>query len=177
MASRVVGFFADFKKFAMRGNVIDLAVGVIIGAAFGTITKSLVDDVLMPPLGLVLGNVDFKDLYVPLDRAWLNAAIEKGGSMPPLADAQAQSVPTLRYGLFLNACINFLFVAFAVFLLIKGLMKLQRQAPPPPPTAAELSTSEKLLTEIRDTLKGKTAEFAGSPKTGPGPLPPPLPPR
>ena len=172
MASKVVGFFADFKKFAMRGNVIDLAVGVIIGAAFGTITKSLVDDVLMPPLGQLMGNVDFKDLYIPLDRAWLNKAIADGGSMPPLSVAQESGVATIRYGLFLNACINFIFVAFAVFLLIKGMMKLQRQAPPPPPTPAELTTSEKLLTEIRDTLKGKPGELAGSPKTGPAPLPP-----
>ena len=148
-----LGFFSDFKKFAMRGNVIDLAVGVIIGAAFGTITKSLVDDVLMPPLGLLMGKVDFKDLYVPLDRTWLHQAIEKGGSIPPLAEAQAQSIPTLRYGLFINACINFVFVAFAVFLLVKMIMKMQRQAPPPPPAPAEMTTSEKLLAEIRDAVK------------------------
>jgi large conductance mechanosensitive channel len=188
-----LGFFSDFKKFAMRGNVIDLAVGVIIGAAFGNIIKSMVDDVMMPPLGLLMGRVDFKDKYIPLD--WekyealdheLNAEREKieqenvarvASGQPELplpADktatvdqAKERGIPMLRYGLFINACINFLFVAFAVFLLVKAVMKLQRQAPPPPPTPAELTTSEKLLTEIRDTLKGKPTELAGSPKTPP----------
>jgi large conductance mechanosensitive channel len=169
MASKIGGFFADFKKFAMRGNVIDLAVGVIIGAAFGTVTKSMVDDVIMPPLGLAIGKVDFKELYVPLDRAWLESAIKEGGSMPPLAKAQEAGVATLRYGMFINTIINFIFVAFGVFLLVKLMMKLQRQAPPPPPTPAELTTSEKLLTEIRDSLRGKPTELAGSPKTGPAP--------
>jgi large conductance mechanosensitive channel len=190
-----LGFLSDFKKFAMRGNVIDLAVGVIIGAAFGNITKSMVDDVMMPPLGLLMGRVDFKDKYVALDwdkhealEAELNAKrieIEKENearaatNQPPLPvppeisptveQAKERGIPMLRYGLFINACINFVFVAFAVFLLVKGVMKLQRQAPPPPPTPAELTTSEKLLTEIRDTLKGKPGELPGSPKTAGAP--------
>jgi large conductance mechanosensitive channel len=168
-------FFADFKKFAMRGNVIDLAVGVIIGAAFGTITKSMVDDVMMPPLGLVMGKVDFKDKYVPLDFTKYDDlqktltdeynAARKAKNEPPLPpdeevtptpdQAKEAGIPMLRYGLFINAVINFIFVAFAVFLLIKGVMKLQRTAPPPPP---EPTTTEKLLTEIRDALKSKPAK-------------------
>jgi large conductance mechanosensitive channel len=150
-----MGFFSDFKQFAMRGNVLDLAVGVIIGAAFGTITKSLVDDVMMPPLGLVMGKVDFKEQYIPLDLEKYDNLKEKTSKVhvgkPTLDEVKEAGLPTIRYGLFLNAIINFIFVAFAVFLLVKGMMKLQREAPPPKP--AEMTTTEKLLTEIRDELK------------------------
>lgn len=143
----------EFREFALKGNVVDLAIGVIIGGAFGTITKSLVDDVLMPPLGLLLNNVDFKDLYIPLDSGWLDQAVEEGGSMPPLAEAQEAGVATLRYGAFINTLINFVFVAFAVFLLVKVLSNLQRKEPPPPPPGP--TASETLLAEIRDLLKAK----------------------
>lgn len=110
----------EFKTFAMRGNVVDLAVGVIIGGAFGTIVKSLVDDILMPPIGLLLGNVDFKDLFVVL-RDGLTAA-------PPyatLADAQAAGAVTLNLGNFMNNVIAFLIVAFAVFLLVRAMNRLK----------------------------------------------------
>jgi large conductance mechanosensitive channel len=112
-----------FKEFAMRGNVIDLAVGVIIGAAFGKIVSSLVDDVIMPPIGRLLGHVDFKDFFISLD----------GNHYASLADAKAHAAPTLNYGLFLNTIINFLIVAFAVYLLIQ---QVNRWTKKPEPAAA-----------------------------------------
>jgi large conductance mechanosensitive channel len=117
----------EFKEFAMRGNVLDLAVGIIIGGAFGTIVKSLVDDVIMPPVGLALGNVDFSDLFLLL----------KGGekAAPPyatLADAQAAGAVTINWGLFVNSIITFLIIAFAVFLIVRAANRLR----PPEPAAA-----------------------------------------
>lgn len=109
----------EFKEFAMRGNVVDMAVGIIIGGAFGTIVKSLVSDVIMPPIGLMLGGVDFSDLFITL---------KEGTTVGPyatLAAAQQAGAVTISYGLFLNSVISFLIVAFAVFLLIKGINKLQ----------------------------------------------------
>jgi len=123
----------EFKAFAMRGNVVDMAVGIIIGGAFGTIVKSLVDHVLMPPIGLLLGGVDFSDFFATL----------KAGSTPgpyaTLADAQAAGAVTLNYGLFLNAVISFLIVAFAVFLLIKAMnaAKQKEEAAPAAPTTKD----------------------------------------
>ena len=105
---------SEFKTFIMRGNVVDLAVGVIMGAAFGTIVTSLVNDVLMPPIGRLLGGVDFKDLFVSLS----------GQPFPTLAAAKAAGAPTLNYGVFLNAVINFAIVAFAVFLLVRQVNRL-----------------------------------------------------
>jgi large conductance mechanosensitive channel len=105
---------SEFKTFIMRGNVVDLAVGVIIGAAFGTIITSLVNDVLMPPIGRLLGGVDFKDFFISLS----------GQSFPTLAAAKAAGAPTLNYGVFLNAVINFVIVSFAVFLLIQQVNRL-----------------------------------------------------
>jgi large conductance mechanosensitive channel len=120
----------EFKEFAVKGSVVDMAVGIIIGGAFGTIVKSLVDDVLMPPIGLLLGGVDFKDLF---------AVLRAGDPGPPyvtIADAQASGAVTLNYGLFVNNVIAFLIVAFAVFLLVKGINKLRReeQVAPEAPT-------------------------------------------
>ena len=109
----------DFRAFVLRGNVIDLAVAVIIGAAFGKIVTSLVDDMLMPPLGLILGGVDFKDLFVDLS----------GRGFATLAEAQAAGAPTLRYGLFLNALVNFLIIAFSVFLLLRWVVSRLLPAP------------------------------------------------
>ncbi|MCA9974016.1 MAG: large-conductance mechanosensitive channel protein MscL [Anaerolineales bacterium] len=119
----------EFMQFIKRGNVLDLAVAVIIGAAFGAIVTSLVNDLLMPLIGIVLGGVDFTSLAVQVDDA------------------------TLTYGNFIQAVINFLAIAFVVFLLVRQVKKLERQDPPPPPKPAELSTQEKLLVEIRDLLK------------------------
>lgn len=119
----------DFKEFAMRGNVVDMAVGIIIGGAFGTIVKSLVSDVLMPPLGLLLGGVDFSNFYM----AFKDGA--KPGPYAALADAQAAGAVTLNYGVFLNTVISFLIVAFAVFLLVKGVNSLRRKQEAAPAAA------------------------------------------
>ena len=124
----------EFKEFAMRGNVVDMAVGIIIGAAFGTIVKSLVSDVIMPPIGLLLGNVDFSNLFVTLKHG-----VEMAGPYGSLAQAQAAGAVTLNYGTFINTIISFLIVAFAVFMLIKSLNQLKRkeEAPPAQPTTRE----------------------------------------
>jgi len=118
--------FKEFKEFAMKGNVLDMAVGIIIGAAFGKIVSSFVADVLMPPLGLMLGKVDFTNLFVTLSE----------GSYASLAAAKEAGAATLNYGMFLNTVVDFVFVAFAVFLLIKQVNRLKRPAPvtPGPPT-------------------------------------------
>mgnify|MGYP001075996084 CR=1 FL=1 len=123
----------EFKKFAMRGSVVDMAVGIIVGGAFGTIAKSLVSDVLMPPLGLLLGGVDFSDLFITLKQG---AAT---GPYVTLAEAQAAGAVTINYGVFINAVSSFLIVAFAVFLLIKSINKLQREkeAPKAEPTTKD----------------------------------------
>ncbi len=116
----------EFKAFAMRGNVLDLAVGIIIGGAFGTIVKSLVDDVIMPPIGLALGNVDFANLFVLLK--------DGAKAAPPystLAEAQAAGAVTVNYGLFVNSIITFLIIAFAVFLLVRAANRMK------PPEASE----------------------------------------
>jgi len=125
--------FKEFKEFAMRGNVVDMAVGIIIGAAFGTIVKSMVADVIMPPIGLLLGNVDFTNLFIVLKEG------ATAGPYVTLADAQAASAVTLNYGMFINTVVSFLIVAFCVFLLIRGLNRLKRkeEAPPPEPTTKE----------------------------------------
>jgi large conductance mechanosensitive channel len=116
--------FKEFKTFAMRGNVVDLAVGVIIGAAFGKIVASLVEDVIMPPIGRLLGNVDFSNLYINLS----------GKSFDSLAAAKAAGAPTLRYGLFLNNAINFLIVAVAVFLIIHLINRWSKKPEAAPTT-------------------------------------------
>lgn len=111
----------EFREFAVKGSVVDMAVGIIIGGAFGTIARSLVNDVIMPPVGLVLGNVDFKDLFLVL---------RAGDPAPPyvtVADAQASGAVTLNYGLFVNNVVAFLVVAFAVFMLVKAINQLRRE--------------------------------------------------
>jgi len=114
----------EFKSFALRGNVVDMAVGIIIGAAFGKIIGSLVDDVLMPPLGLAVGGVDFGDLFINLS----------GTHYPTLAAAQQAGAATLRYGLFLNTVLNFAIVAFAMFMVIKGMNRMKGPAPAAAPS-------------------------------------------
>lgn len=138
-----MGMVSEFKEFAMRGNVIDLAVGVVIGGAFGKIVSALVDKIIMPPLGLLIGGVDFS--------RW--AIVLKAASM----DAAGKEVPAVAIGIgdFLNALVQFVIVAFAIFLMIKALNAAQRKqeaAPAPPP---EPSEEVKLLTEIRDALKAR----------------------
>ncbi|MBB3192585.1 large conductance mechanosensitive channel protein MscL [Halomonas cerina] len=134
----------EFKEFAVRGNVVDMAVGIIVGGAFGTIVQSLVKDMLMPPIGLLLGGVDFSDLFLVL----------KGdGPYATVAEATADGAVTINYGLFVNNVISFVIVAFAVFLLVKGINRLRRQqaAVSTPPTAPPEEIL--LLREIRDALR------------------------
>jgi len=123
----------EFKEFAMRGNVVDMAVGIIIGAAFGTIVKSVVDDVIMPPIGLLLGNVDFSNLFITLKQG------AAAGPYATLELAKKAGAVTLNYGAFFNTMISFLIVAFSVFLLVKGMNNLKRQqeAPPAAPTTKD----------------------------------------
>jgi large conductance mechanosensitive channel len=124
----------DFKEFVMRGNVVDMAIGIVIGAAFGGIVKSLVDDVLMPPIGLLLGNVDFSNLFVTLKEG-----SKAAGPYVSLAAAKAAGAVTLNLGIFVNTIISFIIIAFAVFLVIKGLnrMKREQEAAPAEPTTRE----------------------------------------
>jgi large conductance mechanosensitive channel len=117
----------EFKEFVMRGNVVDLAIAVIIGAAFGKIITSFVEDILMPPIGLLLGNVDFSNLFINLS----------GKDFPSVAAAKAAGAATLNYGMFLNHIINFLIIAFAIFLLIKQINRMQKPAPAPAATTKE----------------------------------------
>lgn len=125
--------FKEFKQFAMRGNVVDMAVGIIIGAAFGAIVKSLVDDVIMPPIGLVLGNVDFTNLYLVLKEG------ASAGPYASLAEAKKAGAVTLNYGVFINAVVSFVIVAFAVFMLVRAMnrIKAAENAAQPEPTTKE----------------------------------------
>ena len=123
--------FREFRDFAMRGSVVDMAVGIIIGAAFGAIVKSLVDDVLMPPIGLLLGEVDFSNLFVVLKEG------VAAGPYPSVAAAKAAGAVTLNYGLFINSIISFLIVAFAVFMVIRNLNRLKRAEAPTAPTTKD----------------------------------------
>jgi large conductance mechanosensitive channel len=124
--------FNEFKAFAMRGNVVDMAVGIIIGAAFGKIISSLVSDVIMPPIGMLMGSVDFSDLVLAL--------------------GQGEGAATLNYGVFINTVINFVIVAFAIFMLIKGMNSMKKKEEAKPAEPPKPSAEEALLTEIRDLL-------------------------
>jgi large conductance mechanosensitive channel len=135
----------EFKEFAMKGNVLDMAIGVIIGGAFGKIVSSLVSDVLMPPIGLLMGKVDFSSLFIDLSRT----------SPASLAAAKAAGSPTINYGVFLQSVFDFIIVAFVIFMLVKQVNRFKKEAPPPPPAPPEPSNEEKLLMEIRDLLKNR----------------------
>ena len=143
----------EFKEFALRGNVLDMAVGIIVGAAFGTIVKSLVSDVIMPPIGLLLGNVDFSNLFAVLKQGAV------AGPYASLAEAQKAGAVTLNYGVFFNTIISFLIVAFAVFLLVRSVNKLKRKEEAP---AAEPTTKEcpQCLSTI--PIKAKRCAFCTS---------------
>jgi large conductance mechanosensitive channel len=145
MGHGMSGFFQEFKEFAMRGNVVDLAVGIVIGAAFGTIVNSLVADVIMPPIGLVMGNVDFSDLFINLS----------GQDYASLAAAREAGAPVIAYGAFINAVINFVIVAFAIFLVVKAMNRLRRKQEEAPEESAVPPRQETLLEEIRDLLKAR----------------------
>jgi large conductance mechanosensitive channel len=130
---RSIDMLKEFREFAVRGNVVDMAVGIIIGGAFGTIVKSLVADVIMPPIGLLMGNVDFADLFVVLQEG------AQAGPYASVAAAKEAGAVTLNYGVFINTVISFLIVAFAVFLLIRSINRLKREeeAPPAEPTTKD----------------------------------------
>jgi large conductance mechanosensitive channel len=130
----------EFREFAMKGNVLDMAIGIIIGAAFGKIVSSFVADLLMPPLGMMMGKVDFTNWFLTLS----------GGPFDTLKAAKDAGAVTLNYGLFLNTVLDFVIVAFAIFLMIKQINRLKKEAPPPAPT--EPPREQILLTEIRDIL-------------------------
>jgi large conductance mechanosensitive channel len=137
-----MSMMSEFKDFAMKGNVLDMAVGVIIGGAFGKIVSSVVSDILMPPIGLLLGKVDFSSLFIPLSE-------EAQGKS--LAAAKAAGAATINYGVFLQTVFDFMILAFVIFMVIKQVNRLKRQPPAGPPLAP--SKEEALLTEIRDILK------------------------
>jgi len=128
----------EFREFAMRGNVVDMAVGIIIGGAFGKIVSSIVNDVIMPPIGVLLGGVDFKNLRLTIKQA-----------------TASQPAVTLNYGSFINTVIDFTIVAFAIFIMIKVINNLKKKQAEAPPAAPQPTKEEKLLAEIRDILKNK----------------------
>ena len=133
----------EFKKFAMRGNVVDMAVGIIIGAAFGKIVSSFVNDVIMPPIGMLMGGVDFSNLFVNLGE----------GTFETLAAAEEAGAPIIKYGVFVNTVLDFLIVAFAVFMAIKAMNSMKKKEEEKPAEPPKPSAEVQLLTEIRDSLK------------------------
>jgi large conductance mechanosensitive channel len=134
-----LSFFQDFKAFAMRGNVVDLAIAVVIGGAFGAVVNSLVNDIIMPPVGKITGGLDFREHFIALD----------GGHYATL-EAAKKATAVIAYGSFVNSVINFLIIAFAIFMTINQLKRLHRAPPPPPPPGP--TPEQVLLTEIRDLL-------------------------
>ncbi len=137
--------FNEFKKFAMRGNVVDMAVGIIIGASFGKIVSSFVADVVMPPIGLLMGNVDFSQLFINIS----------GAEYATLAAAKEAGAATINYGVFINTVLDFVIVAFAIFMIIRGMNKMKKQEEEKPAAPPKPSAEEVLLTEIRDALKAR----------------------
>jgi large conductance mechanosensitive channel len=143
-----MSFLKEFKEFAMKGNVMDLAVGVIIGGAFGKIVTALVDNVLMPVIGIFTGGVNFSDQYILLNNS-------KGSGFPSLAKAKEAGAPVLAYGAFIQSVIDFIIIAFCIFLLIKFMNRLIRRKEAAPAAPPEPTTQERLLMEIRDLLRTK----------------------
>jgi large conductance mechanosensitive channel len=139
---RAMGIVNEFKEFALRGNVVDMAVGIVIGAAFSTIVKSLVDDIIMPPIGVITGGVDFSNIFIPLN----------GQDYPSLAAARQAGAPTINVGVFINNCISFLIVAFVLFMAIKAMNQLRRKQEEAPQTEPPPSREVQLLEDIRDAL-------------------------
>lgn len=135
----------EFKKFAMRGNVVDMAVGIIIGAAFGKIVSSLVNDIVMPPIGMLLGGVDFSSLFFDLSMS----------DHATLAAAEQAGAPIIKYGVFINTVLDFLIVAFAIFMVIKGMNRLKKKEEEAPAEPPKPSAEVELLTQIRDSLQAR----------------------
>ncbi len=151
--------FKEFREFALRGSVVDLAIGVIIGAAFGAIVSSLVDDVFMPVIGLILSGIDFSNLFIVLNNP-------TGAAVPSVEFARQNGIATLNYGLFINAVVKFAIVAFVLFLVVKGINRLRRkeaEAPSEPPAPTK---EESLLTEIRDSIRAQTPSGRKGGSTG-----------
>lgn len=138
----------EFRDFALRGNVVDLAIGVIIGAAFGAIVSSLVDDVFMPIIGLILSGIDFSNLFVVINNP-------SGADVPSVAFAKDNGIATLNYGLFINAVVKFIIVAFVLFLVVKAVNRLKKKEAAAPAAPPAPSREEVLLTEIRDALRAR----------------------
>jgi large conductance mechanosensitive channel len=143
-----MGMFKEFRDFALKGNVIDLAIGVIIGAAFGAIVSSVVDDLFMPIIGLILNGIDFSNMFFVISNP-------NNIPVPSVAAARAAGVATLNYGLFINAVVKFAIIAFVLFLVVKGINRLRRQEAAAPAAPPAPTTEEKLLTEIRDAIKAQ----------------------
>lgn len=148
----------EFKEFALRGNVVDMAVGIIIGAAFSTIVKSLVDDIVMPPMGVLTGGVDFSNMFIALN----------GEHYESLAQAKQAGAPTINFGVFINNLISFLIVAFVLFVVIKAMNRLRRKQEEEPQTEPPPSREVQLLEAIRDALVrgGKTRDRPSGPSPG-----------
>ncbi len=148
-----MGMIKEFKEFAMRGNVVDLAVGVIIGAAFGKVVTSLVNHIIMPPIGKAMGGADFKDLFYNLEPAKLTKALTPVKS---LADATDAGAAVIAYGAFINTVIDFIVVAFCIFLVVKAMNSMKKKPAPAAPIAPPSPTKEEiLLAEIRDAIRAK----------------------
>ena len=139
----------EFKEFAAKGNMLDMAVGIVIGAAFATIITSLVNDIVMPPIGMALGGVDFAEFYAILQQG------DPAGPYATLAAAKEAGAVTMNWGIFVNALISFIIVAFALFMVIKGFNKMKAEEEATPEAPPEPSAEETLLTEIRDLMKAK----------------------
>jgi large conductance mechanosensitive channel len=148
----------EFKEFALRGNVVDMAVGIIIGAAFSTIVRSLVDDIIMPPMGVVTGGVDFSNMFVALN----------GQHYDSLGQAKQAGAPTLNFGVFINNLISFLIVAFVLFMVVKAMNQLRRKQEEDPAAEPPPSREVQLLEEIRDALVVGDPSGPGAPSSPPG---------
>ena len=148
----------EFKEFALRGNVVDMAVGIIIGAAFSTIVKSLVDDIIMPPIGVITGGMDFSNMFVALN----------GEHYDSLAQARQAGAPTMNFGLFINSVISFTIVAFVLFMVVKAMNQLRRKQEEQPATEPPPSREVELLQEIRDALvKNDSSRPSGGQSSAP----------
>ena len=146
-----MGFVSEFKEFAMKGNVLDMAVGIIIGAAFGSIVTSLVKDIIMPPIGMLMGGINFGDLFISLT----------GKSYASLAAAQAAAAPTINYGLFINAIINFLIVALAIFMLVRQVNAMKKKPAPPEPNSKECPFCKESIPKAAVKCSHCTSDLTG----------------
>jgi large conductance mechanosensitive channel len=146
-----MGFVGEFKEFAMKGNVLDMAVSIIIGAAFGSIVTSLVKDVIMPPIGMLMGGINFSDLFISLD----------GKTYASLAAAQAAAAPTINYGLFINAVISFLIVALAIFVLIRQVNAMKKKPAPPEPISKECPYCKESIPKAAVKCSHCTSDLTG----------------